>query len=90
MSHKLKFDLYVDVITEKAKRMGDVIELQWGELASKPPREVEKFFVEAFRGGYVRYTSPYGDIELREAIRNKLRRKNGINVDIDNLSLIHI
>ena len=85
MSHRLKFDLYVDVITEKAKRMGDVIELQWGELASKPPREVEKFFVEAFRGGYVRYTSPYGDIRLREAIRNKLRRKNGIEVDIDNI-----
>ncbi len=85
MIGSLKFDLYVDIITEKAKRMRGVIELQWGELSASPPVEIEKYFVEAFKGGYVRYTSPYGDLRLREVICEKLKRKNGIEADVDNV-----
>jgi len=80
-----KFDLYVDIITSRAKSRKDVIQLQWGELAAKPPKKISEFFLEGYAKGKVRYTAPHGDLELREAIKEKLRRKNKIDADIDNI-----
>jgi len=80
-----RFDLYVDIITARAKSEENVIQLQWGELAAKPPEEIVEFFLEGYRKGKIRYTAPQGDIELREAIRDKVRKKNRINVDVDNI-----
>ncbi|MEX0568568.1 MAG: pyridoxal phosphate-dependent aminotransferase, partial [Candidatus Njordarchaeota archaeon] len=80
-----KFDLYVDVITTKAKKMKDTIQLQWGELASMPPKNIVEYFEEAYNLGYVRYTLPHGDIDLRKAIVDKLRQKNNIDTEVDNI-----
>jgi len=80
-----KFDLYVDVITDEAKKCKDVIQLQWGELASVPPDRVKNFFVEAFEKKLTRYTLPHGDLELRRVLRKKLADKNGIRADVDNI-----
>ena len=80
-----KFDLYVDVITDEAKKCKDVIQLQWGELASVPPDRVKNFFVEAFERRLTRYTLPHGDLELRRVLRKKLADKNGIRADVDNI-----
>jgi len=80
-----KFDLYVDIITSEAKKSRDIIQLQWGELASVPPERVKDFFVEAFEKGLTHYSLPHGDLMLREVIRRKLRERNGIVADIDNI-----
>ena len=80
-----KFDLYVDIITSKAKSRANIIQLQWGELSASPPKGVSDFFIEAFDKDYLRYTSPHGDVGFREAIREKLAKKNKITADIENI-----
>lgn len=80
-----RFDLIVDIITSKAKTTPNIIQLQWGELATVPPRIIRDFFLEAFDKGLTRYTLPHGDIRLREVIREKLLEKNRINASIKNI-----
>ncbi|MHA1676606.1 MAG: pyridoxal phosphate-dependent aminotransferase [Candidatus Njordarchaeales archaeon] len=82
---KPEFDLFVDRITAKAKEVKNIIQLQWGELAVKPPLDIIKFFKESYDHGYVRYTTPHGDNSLRQVLVDKLKRKNNVNADIENI-----
>ncbi len=71
---------HTDRVIAKAKAP-DIIKLSWGEPAFPPSKKIREALLEAFNKGYTRYTPPAGLQELREAISDKLRRKNKIDTD---------
>ncbi|MCD6672552.1 MAG: pyridoxal phosphate-dependent aminotransferase [Burkholderiaceae bacterium] len=68
------------------KRAGrDIADLTIGEPDFPPPPHVIQAISDAAFGGATRYTSTSGTIELREAIRAKFRRENGISYGTDEI-----
>ncbi len=71
-------------VAAKAKalrRQGrDVVELSAGEPDFDTPAAIVEAGIQALRDGFTRYTPNAGLPELREAIAEKLRRENGLDV----------
>ncbi len=74
---------------EKAKELEsrgvEIIHLDVGEPDFQTPKEVMDAACNAMRDGYTHYTPSRGLPELREAIADKLRSENGIDVTASNI-----
>lgn len=70
---------------ELAGGMDDVIHLEVGDPNFDTPPHIVEAAAEAARQGYTHYTPNAGLVSLREAIVEKLRRDNQINVAIENV-----
>ncbi len=66
------------------KRQGrDVIALSAGEPDFDTPQHVKDAAIAAMNAGHTKYTNVDGIPELKEAVANKFRRDNGLNVSAD-------
>ena len=72
-------------ITDRARRMKsegiDVISLSIGEPDFETPKHITDACINALREGKTHYEASQGTPELREAISEKLRNDNGVDVD---------
>ena len=75
----------VSSVVKRMKRQGisDVVSLDVGEPCFDTPLHIKWAAWEALRSGKTTYELTAGDYELREEICRKLKRDNGITVDID-------
>ena len=64
-----------------AKSFEDVINLSLGEPDFRTPSHIIRAAIRAMEKGYTHYTSNKGLIEFREAVAQKLRSENHIDVD---------
>jgi len=64
-----------------AQKYSNVINLSLGEPDFDTPQHIIKAAIEAMKKGYTHYTPNAGLIEFREAVAEKLRKENGIDVD---------
>ena len=73
-------------ITAMAKKMKaegiDVVSFGAGEPDFSTPEAVCKAGIEAIEKGFTRYTPSTGIVELKEAIRNKLKKDNGLSYEL--------
>jgi len=75
-------------VVEYAKGLRDVIFFNLGEPDFTTPEHIREAAKKAIDEGFTHYTSIWGLPELREAIAEKLRRENGIDVNADGEILI--
>jgi aspartate aminotransferase/aminotransferase len=72
-------------IMELAAGIPDVIHLEVGEPNFDTPKHIVDAAIGAVRGGFTKYTPNAGIGSLREAIAEKLRTDNHLDVDVDNV-----
>ncbi|MGH6633739.1 MAG: aminotransferase class I/II-fold pyridoxal phosphate-dependent enzyme, partial [Sphingopyxis sp.] len=65
----------------------DVIGLSAGEPDFDTPDFVKEAAIEAIRNGQTKYTLVDGTVALKEAIRGKFRRDNGLEYGLDQISV---
>lgn len=69
-------------ITQRAKALAaqgkDVIGFGAGEPDFDTPEHIKEAAIAAIRSGYTKYTPSSGDVELKQAIVEKLARENGL------------
>jgi aminotransferase len=75
-------------VVEYAKGLSDVIFLNIGEPDFTTPEHIREAAKKSIDKGFTHYTSIQGLPELREAVAEKLRRENGIDVDAGSEILI--
>jgi aminotransferase len=61
--------------------MENLIHLEQGEPDFATPKHIVEAAVRAARGGFTHYTETDGTLELRQAVAEKLRNENSIDVD---------
>lgn len=71
----------VNLVLRKQAAGERIVSLAIGEPSFDTPREIMDVAYEAMKAGEVHYTSSYGTAEVRDAIAEKVRRKNGINAE---------
>jgi len=78
-------------ITAKAKSMKsagkDVVNLGAGEPDFDTPQPIKAAAIAAIKEGFTKYTPASGTAELKEAIRAKLKRDNGLEYPISSISV---
>jgi aspartate/methionine/tyrosine aminotransferase len=74
----------VNLVLAKIAKGEKVVSLAIGEPSFNTPPEIVEVACEAMRSGDVHYTSAYGTPGVREAIKRKVEKKNGIHADIAN------
>jgi aspartate aminotransferase len=65
----------------------DVIGLGAGEPDFDTPDNIKKAAIRAIEAGKTKYTAPDGIPELKEAIREKFRRENGLDYSVEQISV---
>ena len=75
-------------VNEMAARGVKVYPLAIGEPSFSTPRAIIKKAQESMKGGDTHYVSSLGIPEVRAAVRDKVRRRNGINADVSNTMFI--
>ncbi len=78
----------VNLVLQKLSRGEKITSLAIGEPLYKTPDKIMEIAYESMRNGDTHYTSSYGIPEVREAIAEKVRRKNGIKASVDNTIFI--
>ena len=63
----------------------DVIGLGAGEPDFDTPEPVKDAAIAAIRAGYTKYTRVDGALDLKEAVRDKFRRDNGLDYTLDEI-----
>jgi len=74
-------------IMHLAMNMPDAIHLEVGEPDFPTPEHVVEAACAAARAGFTRYTPNAGVTSLREAIVDKLRKYNGIEASVENVTV---
>jgi len=74
----------VNLVLQKIARGEKVISLAIGEPVYNTPSEIIEVAYESMKSGDTHYTSSYGTQEVREAIVEKVKRKNKINASLEN------
>jgi len=74
----------VNLVLAKVAKGEKVVSLAIGEPSFNTPTEIVEVACEAMRSGDVHYTSSYGTMEVRDAIKRKVAKKNGIRAEIPN------
>tara|TARA_Y100001968_G_scaffold318607_1_gene349039 strand:+ start:2133 stop:3311 length:1179 start_codon:yes stop_codon:yes gene_type:complete len=76
-------------ISEKAKELAasgrDICNLSAGEPDFEAPKEVLQETSQAIFNGFTKYGPAAGDLELRNAIANKLKLQNRLEVEFENI-----
>ena len=67
-----------------------VIHLEIGRPDFDTPQHIKDAASQALDDGFVHYTSNYGDLDLRNAIAEKLSRENGIQVAPDDEIIVTV
>jgi len=75
----------LDKVKELQSRGISIIQLDVGEPDFKTPENIIRAAEVALKAGFTHYTSSAGIPELREAIANKLRSENGLEVKKENV-----
>ena len=77
----------VSNIVKRMRSQGvtDVVSLDVGEPCFDTPPNIKQAVWKALQAGKTKYEPTAGDYELREEICRKLKRDNGITVDIDDV-----
>jgi aspartate aminotransferase len=78
----------VYLVLDKKARGEKVVSLAVGDPSFHTPREIIEVAHQSMLSGDVHYVSSYGTMDVREAIRNKVLRKNSINAETDNCVFI--
>ncbi len=78
----------VNLVLNMQARGERVYSLAIGEPSFNTPREIVDAAYKAMVSGDVHYTSSYGTMEFRNAAVRKLKAKNGIKADVDNVVFI--
>lgn len=73
----------VYLVLEKKARGEKVVSLAIGDPSFNTPKEIIEVAYESMKSGDVHYVSSYGMLDIREAIRDKVRRKNFIRAELD-------
>jgi aspartate/methionine/tyrosine aminotransferase len=74
----------VNLVLEKKSRGEKVISLAIGDPSFETPKEIVEIAHQSMISGDVHYISSYGTLDVREAIKNKVRRKNAIKAQLEN------
>jgi aspartate/methionine/tyrosine aminotransferase len=74
----------VYLVLDKKARGEKVVSLAVGDPSFQTPKEIIEVAHQSMLAGDVHYISSYGSKEIREAIRNKVQRKNFIRAETDN------
>jgi len=74
----------VNLVLQKVAKGEKVVSLAIGEPSFNTPTEIVEVACQSMQSGYVHYTSSYGTMEIREAIKRKVAKKNGIRAEIPN------
>jgi len=74
----------VNLVLAKIAKGEKVVSLAIGEPSFNTPDEIIEVAHESMRSGNVHYVPAYGTMEVREAIKRKVARKNGIHAEIAN------
>ena len=74
----------VNLVLQRVAKGEKVVSLALGEPSFNTPAEIVEVACQAMRSGDVHYTSSYGTMEVREAIKRKVARKNGIHAETSN------
>ncbi len=76
-------------VAAKAEQMRakglDVIGLGTGEPDFDTPQHIKKAAIAAIEAGFTKYTPVDGIVELKEAIRNKFKRDNGLDYQLNQI-----
>jgi aspartate aminotransferase len=72
----------VNLVLDNLSRGEKVLSLAIGDPSSDTPREIVDAAYQSMRSGQVHYVPTAGTREVREAIRGKVERKNGIRADM--------
>jgi aspartate aminotransferase len=75
-------------VNEMASRGAKVYPLAIGEPSFSTPKAIIAKARESMDAGNTHYVSSYGIPEVRAAIRDKVRRRNGINAEVSNTMFI--
>jgi aspartate/methionine/tyrosine aminotransferase len=76
-------------VMDLARGRADVLHLEVGEPDFPTPAHVVEAGARALRDGHTRYTANAGTASLREAIADKLARRNGLAVDREQVVVTH-
>jgi aspartate/methionine/tyrosine aminotransferase len=74
----------VNLVLQRIAKGEKVVSLAIGEPSFNTPAEIVEVACESMRSGNVHYVSSYGTMEVREAIKGKVAKKNGIHAEIAN------
>ena len=74
----------INLVLAKIARGEKPVSLAIGEPSFDTPKEIMEVAYQSMAAGDTHYVSSYGIPQVREAIKNKVKRKNGIGADIDN------
>lgn len=74
----------VNLVLARIAKGEKVVSLAIGEPSFNTPAEIVEVACQAMRSGEVHYTSSYGTMGVREAIKRKVAKKNGIHAEIPN------
>lgn len=78
--------LAISALAKKLRAEGkDVISLSAGEPDFPTPENVKQAAIKAIRDNFTKYTQNPGTPELREAVAQKFRRDNGLDVKASNI-----
>ena len=72
-------------VKELLRKGEDVINLTAGEPDFPTPLRIKEKAIKSIKEDFTHYTSPSGIPELREAIREKLKKENGINYKFEEI-----
>ena len=72
-------------VTEMKKAGIDVIGFGVGEPDFNTPQNIQDAATRAMKGGYTKYTSASGIIELKEALVKKFKKDNNLNYDVSQI-----
>lgn len=75
-------------VSEMAAGGARVYPLAIGEPSFPTPKDIVEEAAKAMKSGSTRYVSSYGIPEVREAISEKAKRRNGINAEVANTIFI--
>jgi len=73
----------VNLVLQKRAKGEKVISLAIGDPEANTPREMEEAAFSSMTSGQVHYVPAYGTPGVRRAIRDKVRRRNGIHAETE-------
>jgi aspartate aminotransferase len=78
--------LAIDALAKQMKAEGkDVVGFGVGEPDFDTPQNVKEVAINSIKQGFTKYTPAGGILELKEAIKTKLYRDNGLNYDVSQI-----